>query len=96
VGEALVFVGAFEVYRVVTIVSALGIVIGAAYVLWMLQRVFLGPLNEKYDTLPDISFRELASVVPVGVIVIIFGVYPAPLINLIKTSLLNLIALIPG
>ena len=66
VGEALVFVGAFEVYRVVTIVSALGIVLGAAYVLWMLQRVFLGPLNEKYDTLPDINPRELISVVPIG------------------------------
>jgi NADH-quinone oxidoreductase subunit M len=96
VGEALVFVGAFEVYRVVTIVSALGIVLGAAYVLWMLQRVFLGPLNEKYDKLPDISFRELASVLPVAVIVVFLGVYPAPLINMIKTSLLNLIALIPG
>jgi NADH-quinone oxidoreductase subunit M len=96
VGEALVFVGAFEVYRVVTIVSAVGIVLGAAYVLWMLQRVFLGPLNEKYDTLPDINPRELISVVPIGVIVILFGVYPAPLINLIKTSLLNLIAMIPG
>jgi NADH-quinone oxidoreductase subunit M len=96
VGEALVFVGAFEVYRVVTIVSAVGIVLGAAYVLWMLQRVFLGPLNEKYDQLPDISPRELASVLPLAVIVIFFGVYPAPLINLIKTSLLNLIAMIPG
>jgi len=96
VGEALVFVGAFEVYRVVTIISAFGIVLGAAYVLWMLQRVFLGPLNEKYSTLPDISFRELASVVPVAVLVLIFGVYPSPLINLIKTSLINLIGQIPG
>ena len=96
VGEALVFVGAFEVYRVVTIVSALGIVLGAAYVLWMLQRVFLGPLNEKYDSLPDINARELTSVLPIAVIVVIFGVYPAPLINLIKTSLVHLIGQIPG
>jgi NADH-quinone oxidoreductase subunit M len=96
VGEALVFVGAFEVYRVVTMVSALGIVLGAAYVLWMLQRVFLGPLNEKYDSLPDISGRELTSVLPIAVIVVIFGVYPAPLINLIKTSLVHLIGQIPG
>jgi len=96
VGEALVFIGAFEVYRVVTIVSALGIVIGAAYVLWMLQRVFLGPLNEKYETLPDITARELVSVAPIAVLVILFGVYPPPLVDMIKQSLLHLIGQIPG
>ncbi len=96
VGEALVFVGAFSVYRTVTIVSAIGIILGAAYVLWMLQRVFLGPLNEKYSELPDINARELVSVLPVAAIVILLGVYPPPIIEMIKTSLLNLIAQIPG
>jgi NADH-quinone oxidoreductase subunit M len=96
VGEALVFIGAFEVYRTVTIISALGIVIGAAYVLWMLQRVFLGPLNEKYRDLPEISLREALSVVPIGVLVILFGVYPAPLIDMVKQSLIHLIGRIPS
>jgi NADH-quinone oxidoreductase subunit M len=96
VGEALVFVGAFSVYKTVTIVSAIGIVLGAAYVLWMLQRVFLGPANEKYADLPDISRRELVSVVPIGIVVILFGVYPPPLIDMIKTSLVHLIGMIPG
>jgi NADH-quinone oxidoreductase subunit M len=96
VGEALVFLGAFEVYRTVTIVSAIGIVLGAAYVLWMLQRVFLGPLNTKYEGIPDISWRELASVLPVAALVVILGVYPPPIINMIKISLLNLISQIPG
>jgi NADH-quinone oxidoreductase subunit M len=96
VGEALVFVGAFGVYRTVTIISAIGIVIGAAYVLWMLQRVFLGPLNQKYADLPDISGREMLSVAPIGLLVILLGVFPMPIIDLIKTSLLNLIAQIQG
>jgi NADH-quinone oxidoreductase subunit M len=96
VGEALVFVGAFTVYKTVTIISAIGIVLGAAYVLWMLQRVFLGPLNEKYKDLPDISARELVTVLPIAALVILLGVYPSPLIDLVKTSLLNLIAQIPG
>ena len=96
VGEALVFVGAFEVYRVVTIVSVLGIILGAAYVLWMLQRVFLGPLNEKYAETPDINRRELITVIPLAAIVILLGVFPPPIINMIKVSLLNLIAQIPG
>jgi NADH-quinone oxidoreductase subunit M len=96
VGEALVFIGAFSVYRTVTIVSALGIVIGAAYVLWMLQRVFLGPLNPKYEGLPDISRRELITAVPIAAIVILLGVYPPPIIDMIKVSLVNLLQLIPG
>jgi NADH-quinone oxidoreductase subunit M len=96
VGEALVFVGAFSVYRVVTIVSVLGIILGAAYILWMLQRVFLGPLNEKYADLPDISPRELVTVVPIAAIVVFLGVFPPPIINMIKVSLLNLISQIPG
>ena len=96
VGEALVFIGAFSVYQTVTIISAIGIVLGAAYVLWMLQRVFLGPTNEKYASLPDISAREMISVVPIGVVVILFGIYPMPLIAMIKTSLVNLIQIIPG
>jgi NADH-quinone oxidoreductase subunit M len=96
VGEALVFMGAFPVYRAVATVSVFGIVLGAAYVLWMLQRVFLGPLNPKYESITDISARELASAVPIAAIVIFLGVYPAPLINMVKTSLVNLIGMIPG
>jgi NADH-quinone oxidoreductase subunit M len=96
VGEALVFLGAFPVYRVVTMVSAVGIIIGATYVLWMLQRVFLGPLNQKYANILDINARELATVIPLAAIVIFIGVYPAPFINMVKTSLITLIGMIPG
>jgi len=67
VGEALVFMGAFPVYRTLTIIAALGIVIGAAYVLWMLQRVFLGPQNDKWKDLPDINTREMFTLVPLGI-----------------------------
>jgi len=95
VGEAFVFVGAFQVYKVITIVSAIGIVLGAGYVLWMLQRVFLGPTNEKYADLPDINMREMISVVPIAVVVILFGVYPMPLIEMIRTSLVHLISVVP-
>jgi NADH-quinone oxidoreductase subunit M len=84
------------VYRTVAIVSALGLVIGAAYVLWMLQRVFLGPKNDKYDSLPEISARELVTLVPIGLIVLILGVYPMPVLNLMKVSLNNLIKVVAG
>jgi len=96
VGEAMIFMGIFPVYKGVAIVSALGLIIGAAYVLWMLQRVFLGPKNDKYDNLPEINARELFTLVPIGILVLLFGVYPMPVLNLMKVSLNNLIAVVAG
>ncbi|MFO7652681.1 MAG: NADH-quinone oxidoreductase subunit M [Candidatus Krumholzibacteriia bacterium] len=96
VGEALVFLGVFPVYQTIAIVSALGLVIGAAYILWMLQRVFLGPKNEKYDSLPEINGRELFTLVPIAAIVILVGVYPMPVLNLMQVSLNNLIKVVAG
>jgi NADH-quinone oxidoreductase subunit M len=96
IGEAMVFMGAFPVWRTITIVSALGLVIGAAYVLWMLQRVFLGPRNPKYDELPEISAREMFTLVPLAAIVLLLGVYPMPVLNLLKVTLNNLIKVVAG
>ena len=58
------------------IVAALGIVITAGYMLWMMQRVYLGPPNEKYRDLPEINGREIFTLFPLGAIVVIVGVYP--------------------
>ncbi|MBC8424534.1 NADH-quinone oxidoreductase subunit M, partial [bacterium] len=96
VSEAMVFLGAFPVHRTIAIVSALGIVIGAAYVLWMLQRVFLGPKNDKYDGLPDISARELFTLVPIGLLVLLLGIYPMPVLDLMKASLNHLVKVVAG
>jgi len=96
VSEAMIFMGVFPVYRTVAIISALGIIIGAAYVLWMLQRVFLGPKNEKWDSLPDINAREMFTLVPIGLIVLMMGVYPMPVLNLMKATLNNLIKVVAG
>lgn len=96
ISEALVFLGAFQSYRVITIVSASGVIITASYVLWTMQRVFLGPLNEKYKTLPDINPRELFTLVPLAAIVFFVGVYPMPVIRLISTSLDHLNRVVMG
>lgn len=87
IGEALVFVGAYHAYPIMTIVALSGVVLGAAYLLWTIQRAFLGKENEKYKGFPDINFREVASLLPLAIIVIFLGVYPMPLIDLIDTSL---------
>jgi len=96
IGEAMIFMGTFAAFKTVAMVSALGIIIGAAYVLWMLQRVFLGPKNDKYDDLPDISARELFTLVPIGILVILLGVYPMPVLNLMKVSMTELIKAVAG
>ena len=58
--------------------------------------MFTGKLNDKYKTLVDINKRELITVVPIAFIVLLFGVYPAPLVNMISPAIDSLITLIQG
>ncbi len=95
VAEIMVFIGAFPVYRTITIISAIGIIITAAYILWTLQRVFLGKLNPKYENIPEINGREIFTMAPLAVMTILFGIWPIPILNLMKTSLNYLIQIIP-
>ena len=94
IGEAMVFLGAFPVYRTIVVISTLGILLNAAYFLWSYQRIFLGKLNEKYVDLPEISGRELFTLVPLAVLVILLGVYPSPLIDIMKTTMAHIIELV--
>ncbi len=96
VSEAMIFIGAFPAFRTITMIAALGIIIGAAYVLWMLQRVFLGPKNDKWDNLPDINAREMFTLVPIGILVLLLGVFPMPVLDLMKVTLNNLIKVVAG
>jgi NADH-quinone oxidoreductase subunit M len=88
VSEVFVFLGAFGAanIRTLTIISTLGILLGAGYMLWTLQRVYLGNLKEKWSALKDLTFREYAMFVPLSAIVIFIGVYPAPMLNLMNAS----------
>jgi len=96
ISESFIFLGGFnsEVIRIVTIVSATGIILNAAYILWTVQRVFLGELPSKWDGLNDISGRELISSVPLIIIIIVLGVYPSLFINLMSNSVTQLISFI--
>jgi NADH-quinone oxidoreductase subunit M len=86
ISEALVLLGAFQKYRILTALAATGAIITAAYCLWTLQRIFLGKLNDNYSLLPDITMREAVSLIPLGVIVITLGVYPHPVLDLMKPT----------
>jgi len=91
ISEILVFIGAFPAYRLITIISALAVIITAAYYLWALQRIFLGKLNEKYAGLPDLSWRERCTLYPLGALIVILGIYPMPALNLIMPTLVAMI-----
>jgi len=94
VSEAFSFLGAFQTHRVITIISTLGIVLTAAYMLWTLQRVFLGKPNEKWSSLPDINGRELFTLVPLAIIVLVLGIYPSFLLDLMTSSLNHLVNIV--
>jgi NADH-quinone oxidoreductase subunit M len=94
ISEALVLLGAFERYRVITITATSGIILTAAYFLWTMQRVFLGPLNEQYAGLPEISLREAFTLTPLALIVVVLGFYPMPVLDLLGTTLRHTVALV--
>ena len=91
ISEALCFIGGFSVFKVITIFATLGILLNAVYFLRAYQRVFMGEVNDKYSDLTDISKREIATLVPLAIFVIGFGVYPSPLINVISPAMQNII-----
>jgi NADH-quinone oxidoreductase subunit M len=90
IGEALALMGAWRVYPVLTIISAIGILLGAAYFLWTIQRMFLGSENPEWKNLPDINGRELLAVVPLGILVVVLGVLPWIATNLSAETVSNL------
>ncbi|MBI4862158.1 MAG: NADH-quinone oxidoreductase subunit M [Candidatus Riflebacteria bacterium] len=80
--------------RWVTVFAIPGILVTAAYVLWTVQRVFLGQLNPKYKDLSEITQRELWCLVPLAVIILILGVFPAPLLNIQNQTFVLLLEMV--
>ncbi|MCH8819506.1 MAG: NADH-quinone oxidoreductase subunit M [Acidobacteria bacterium] len=79
IGEFMVLQGVFadSTYRLWAVWGAVGIVLGAAYMLWLYQRVMLGPLDKpENQNLPDLSGRELAMFVPLIILAFWIGLYP--------------------
>lgn len=90
ISEVFSLLGAFRTFQTLTIIGATTIVLTAGYMLWVLQRVFLGALPEKWNNLTDMNGRETLMLVSLAVIVIFLGIYPAPVLDLMSTSLNSL------
>jgi NADH-quinone oxidoreductase subunit M len=89
ISEALVFIGGFKAWPIITMFSATGVVLTAAYILWTYQRVFLGKANEKYLSLPDITAREMITLVPLVAVVFVLGVYPKLMLDMMNATLMT-------
>jgi NADH-quinone oxidoreductase subunit M len=87
VAEYMVFTSSFRIWTVITIISVFTMILTAAYLLWMLKRVFYGPFNNKWNWLPDASARETIPLVALAVVIVLVGIYPAPFISIIQPSL---------
>jgi len=73
VSEFLVLVGTFTVHRWFAVVAAFGIVLGAVYVLWMIQRTIHGPVREGVEDFRDLGAREAWVIAPVLAVIVLFG-----------------------
>ncbi len=79
IGEFTILIGAYSHSWVWALFAATGIVLGAAYMLWLYQRVFFGELsNEKNKDLPDLNRREQWTLIPLVIIAFWIGLYPKP------------------
>ncbi len=96
IGEFLCFLGAFEAWKLATAIAVLGIIATAAFFLRMMQKVFLGKFNEKWIGLQDMTTRELVSIVPLAILMLLFGVYPKWPLDLMNKTLEHMIAPIAG
>jgi NADH-quinone oxidoreductase subunit M len=95
IAEIMVLLGAFKsnavnglLHESLAIFATLGLVLGAAYYLWTLQRMFFGPFHLKGEAQPfqltDLTNREYLMLVPLGIAAFVFGVFPQPLLDWIN------------
>ncbi len=84
IGEFTILRGAYEVSIKYTAWASFGIILGAAYLLWLYQRVMFGPVtNPKNENMPDLNAREYATLLPLVALAFWIGIYPKPLFDII-------------
>ena len=85
-GELMVFIAAIRVYPVRGIVAVLALVVTALFMLRVVQKTFYGPMNERYAQLPDVSFCAGIPRIILILVLVLFGLYPSLLVDLIQTA----------
>jgi NADH-quinone oxidoreductase subunit M len=92
IGEFLILMGAFKDNFLVAVIASLGVILGAAYMLWLYKRVVFGKLiNTDLTKMVDLNKSEYFILTCLAVPTLFFGFYPDPLINTIEVSVNDLI-----
>ena len=92
IGEFLILMGVFKKNFLVATVASVGVILGAAYILWLYKRVIFGKIkNQEVTKMLDLSKHEILILWSLAVPIIFFGFYPEPLINTMEVSINNLI-----
>ena len=93
IGEFLILQGVFVASKVWAAFAASGVVLGAAYMLYLYQRTMFGKIeNPKNERLPDLSGREFATFAPLLVLAVWIGLYPKPFLDRLETSVQRVVA----
>ncbi len=93
VGEFLILAGTFQTYPVYAVIAAIGVILAAIYLLWLIQKVFYGPItNEENTKVHDIAWHEVAALVPLVVLMVWIGVHPSTFLRRMSPSVTQLIA----
>jgi NADH-quinone oxidoreductase subunit M len=92
IGEFLILMGVFKDNFLVAVIASLGVILGAAYMLWLYKRVVFGKLvNKDLTKMVDLNKSEYFILSCLAIPTLFFGFYPDPLINTIEVSISDLI-----
>ena len=92
IGEFLVLIGAFKKNFLVALIASFGVILAAAYMLWLYKRIIFGKINdENLKNMPDLKKFEIIILSTLVIPIIFFGFYPEPLMNSIQTSVNNIL-----
>jgi NADH-quinone oxidoreductase subunit M len=99
--EFLIFVGSFSStvvagIQVYTLLAVVGVVVTAGYILWMLQQAFYGPAKEEYNGVKDADALEKVYMFALIVVIMLVGIYPAVLTDVIKLGVAPVAGLLGG
>jgi NADH-quinone oxidoreductase subunit M len=92
IGEFLIFKGTFSLTTWATSLSVIGLLITAIFILTILQRVFNGPLNEKWIRLPDLTLTERVFVLPSIAVMFLLGIYPQLVLRVISSTAVQIVS----
>ncbi|MET0314045.1 MAG: NADH-quinone oxidoreductase subunit M, partial [Hansschlegelia sp.] len=86
VGEFLTLLGSFRANSWVAFFATTGVILSAGYALWLYRRVVFGTTRPGLEAIPDLSRKEVAILLPLVALTILFGVWPAPVLDMSAAS----------